>query len=57
MTTDYRKLDYDDLLIACGCLESGLIAFINRCERNGIDASELREILDDVHAAVDGLRE
>ena len=55
--TSIRELDYESLVIACGCLESGLIAFINRCERRGVDVSELREILDHVHTAIDGLRE
>ena len=57
MTTDFRRLNYDDLLVACGCLESAVVAFINRCERLGVDTSELREILDEVHAAIDGLGE
>ena len=55
--TDYEDFDRDELVIACGCLESALVAFINKCERLEVDTTELREIPDDVHAAIDGLRE
>ncbi len=55
MTSDLRTFDAGQLLMACACMENALIAFINKCNRQGIDATELKEILDDVHAAVDGI--
>lgn len=57
MRADLREYDAGQLLEACACMESALVAFINKCGRQGIDTAELRDILDDVHAAVDGLRE
>ncbi len=55
MTSDLRTFDAGQLLVACACMENALIAFINKCNRQGIDATELKEILGEVHAAVDGL--
>ncbi len=57
METDLTDFDTEQLLMACACMESACVAFINRCERDGYDTTELREILDYVHAAVDGLRD
>lgn len=53
MQTDLKVFDADQLLLACACMESALVAFINKCNREGIDTTELREVLDHVHAAVD----
>ena len=36
-------------------MESAHEAFINRCERDGYDATELKAILDEARAAADGL--
>ncbi len=55
MKADLKTFDADQLLMACACMESALIAFINKCNREDLDTTELRDILDDVHAAVDGL--
>ncbi|NGM17425.1 hypothetical protein GMI70_05325 [Eggerthellaceae bacterium zg-893] len=57
METDLTGFDAEQLLMACACMESARVAFINKCERDGYDTTELREILDYVHAAVDGLRD
>lgn len=54
---DLKEFDADQLLMACACMESACVAFINRCERDGYDASELRDILEHVHAAIEGLRD
>lgn len=55
MTSDLKTFDVDQLLMACACMEHALISFINKCNRQGIDTTELKEILDYVHEAVDGL--
>ena len=55
MTPDLKAFDADQLLMACACMESACIAFINRCSRDGYDTTELKSILDEVHAAIDGL--
>ncbi len=55
MTCDLKTFDADQLLAACAYMEGALIAFINKCNRQGMDTTELKEVLDYVHAAVDGL--
>lgn len=57
MGADLETFDAEQLLLACAYMESACVAFINKCERRGIDASELRGILDEVHAAVRGIEE
>lgn len=55
MAETLTALNPDQLLIACGVMESTMLFFINHCERQGIDANVLRLALDDAHSAVDGL--
>ena len=57
MDCDLEEFDADQLLLACACMESACVAFINKCDRDGYDATELREILDEVHAAVNGIKD
>lgn len=52
---DYESLDSDELLTACGILESTLIALINRVEELGLDANEFHKSLNDAHMAVNEL--
>ena len=53
---DIQSLNPEQLLTACGVMESTMLSFIIHCERRGIDVNELRQALDDAHNAVDGLR-
>lgn len=53
----YSNLKHNDLLEACGVLESTLIEAIGKLEDQGIDTTDLRSGLNRAHAAVDGLRD
>lgn len=57
MTSGIRALDEKQLLKACAIMENALLAFINKCNRRGIDTVELKLVLDEAHACVDGLRD
>lgn len=44
------------LIMTIDMIEETCIRFILRCEREGVDCTQLRAMLDDVHAATDGIR-
>lgn len=55
MNCDIRGFDVEQLMMACACMESAVVAFINVGEREGMDTTELCKILDSVHAAIESL--
>lgn len=53
MATILKSLNPEQLLTACGIMESTLILCINKLTDKGIDTSDLRTALDEAHAAVE----
>lgn len=54
---DFENFNTNQLLTACGILESTIVSFIRDLDSKGIDTSSLRIGLNDAHAAVEGLME
>lgn len=50
---DYEDVNPDQLITACGILESTLINLIEQVEAAGIDPQPFRSKLNDAHMAVD----
>lgn len=52
-----NELNNDQLLTACGVMESTIVSMIQKFESQGIDATDLRRGLAEAHAAVDDLKD
>lgn len=55
MEANLYEFNADQLLLACACMESAIVSFIAKADRDGYDTTDLKNVLHEVHAAVDGI--